>query len=623
MSGHAAIAPEGGMPSKGRYRSAAAVVAASGLPAELGQRVLEVTGKCRLWNRERVAVAQELTAHFRDGLESGAAPADLLAGFGEPRAAARLIGRAMRRKRPVWWKLWVRGWQATGVLLLLALVLYGYWAAQYWLRTPRIARNYLAEMNAPVLAIPEPERAWTLYREALVKLPKVPEIFGEAGQKFPALSPGQPGWAEAVKFVEDHQVLLEKVRGAARLDKMGYRMTSNGDPLLMKARNPGYEPSPEDLVENENPDMVGILLPHLAMMRELARWFAFDARYAASLGDGARAAEDLRTLVGLARHSAQGSILINQLVGMAILSLEADLALELLTNHPQLLGEKDLIGLIHANAEWTPSGERGSGEAIDLSGEANFMDDFLQRNFSDDGHGNGHLTAQGAKALEMITMAFGQEREKGSLLNDAFGPIGSALTADRKTLRAHHQSMMRRMIEEGSKPKWTRDFSLLDHEIAERGQRRITNSTWISDIFFPALTKCFESNDLTLMRRDAAVTVMAIELFKRRHGKYPASLAELTPGYLPVLPIDRWDGRPLRYMASGNSWSNGRPVLYSVGRDKIDEQGGVANWERPEDGSLPGPQWTPGVGMKPIGDWIFWPVPEPRKPEEPAAGPVS
>ena len=63
-------------------------------------------------------------------------------------------------------------------------------------------------------------------------------------------------------------------------------------------------------------------------------------------------------------------------------------------------------------------------------------------------------------------------------------------------------------------------------------------------------------------------------------GAPPASLAELVPTYLPVVPIDPWDGKPLRYAA-------GPPArVWSVGRDGTDDGGKHA--ADPDDESQPG-----------------------------------
>lgn len=64
-------------------------------------------------------------------------------------------------------------------------------------------------------------------------------------------------------------------------------------------------------------------------------------------------------------------------------------------------------------------------------------------------------------------------------------------------------------------------------------------------------------------------TGIALERYRLKHGVHPAALADLVPSYLPAVPIDPWDEKPLRYQLQ----PDGSPLVWSVGRDGIDEGG--------------------------------------------------
>lgn len=66
-------------------------------------------------------------------------------------------------------------------------------------------------------------------------------------------------------------------------------------------------------------------------------------------------------------------------------------------------------------------------------------------------------------------------------------------------------------------------------------------------------------------RRLAAVS-LAGQLFRIDHDRWPTTLAELVPDYLPTVPIDPMcpDSKPLRYVLAANG---ARPIVYSVGDD--------------------------------------------------------
>jgi hypothetical protein len=65
-----------------------------------------------------------------------------------------------------------------------------------------------------------------------------------------------------------------------------------------------------------------------------------------------------------------------------------------------------------------------------------------------------------------------------------------------------------------------------------------------------------------------AETALAIELYRRNNGRTPESLQQLVPEYLSHVPIDPFDGSPLRYKRFKNGY-----VVYSVSRDGRDDGG--------------------------------------------------
>ena len=99
--------------------------------------------------------------------------------------------------------------------------------------------------------------------------------------------------------------------------------------------------------------------------------------------------------------------------------------------------------------------------------------------------------------------------------------------------------------------------------------------------------------------RQLAVTVVAIERYRLRHQKLPASLADLVPDLLPAPPLDVMDAKPLRYRPG----TNGTFLLYSVGKNGRDDGGD-------------GRSTTPGnvSSYSTFGKDIVWPMP--ASPEE-------
>lgn len=90
--------------------------------------------------------------------------------------------------------------------------------------------------------------------------------------------------------------------------------------------------------------------------------------------------------------------------------------------------------------------------------------------------------------------------------------------------------------------------------------------------------------------RQLALTGIALRRHELRRGNLPAALAQLGPEFLPVSPRDPVDGKPLRYRQAADGF-----VLYSIGKDGVDDGGDPANPD--SKGSL---SWLQGR------DWV-WP----------------
>ena len=76
-----------------------------------------------------------------------------------------------------------------------------------------------------------------------------------------------------------------------------------------------------------------------------------------------------------------------------------------------------------------------------------------------------------------------------------------------------------------------------------------------------------ESN-IELVQPTTADTGIAIERYRRQHGKLPEKLDELVPEFLPQVPVDPYDGQPLRYVVDAEGCR-----VYSVGMNHTDEGG--------------------------------------------------
>ena len=101
-------------------------------------------------------------------------------------------------------------------------------------------------------------------------------------------------------------------------------------------------------------------------------------------------------------------------------------------------------------------------------------------------------------------------------------------------------------------------------------------------ILMPSLDRAFQTRYRLVTDRHLAAVALACRLYMIDHdGALPPSLDALIPAYLPHVPSDAIDGKPLRYDAK-------RAIVWSVGENGVDD-GGDETTRRPQDA---GNRWT-------------------------------
>ena len=69
--------------------------------------------------------------------------------------------------------------------------------------------------------------------------------------------------------------------------------------------------------------------------------------------------------------------------------------------------------------------------------------------------------------------------------------------------------------------------------------------------------------------RRVVIAAIALKRFQVKHGQWPETLGELVPEFFAAVPIDPFDGKPLRYHPN----ADGTYLLYCVGEDGVDDGG--------------------------------------------------
>jgi hypothetical protein len=92
----------------------------------------------------------------------------------------------------------------------------------------------------------------------------------------------------------------------------------------------------------------------------------------------------------------------------------------------------------------------------------------------------------------------------------------------------------------------------------------------------PAYSSALNAFARNAAERDSADAAIAAELYRRKHGKWPARLEDLVPEFLPAVPIDPYTNLPLVLKSSAESCK-----VYSVGLDGVDNSGILTSDQKP------------------------------------------
>jgi hypothetical protein len=91
---------------------------------------------------------------------------------------------------------------------------------------------------------------------------------------------------------------------------------------------------------------------------------------------------------------------------------------------------------------------------------------------------------------------------------------------------------------------------------------------YLSKLFVDALSGAItrEASNFAYLR--TSIAAISVERFRLAHGQLPENLNEVVPQFLSAVPVDPFDGEPLRYHRLTKGY-----VIYSIGSDGHDDGG--------------------------------------------------
>lgn len=551
------------------------VIAAAELGEELSAVVWQVVRKTRLWRSEKLDVASELASHFRDGLESGQTAEELIAGFGDISVAVQLIRRAKLRGRAWPYRLWRRIWQTASILTATILLLYAVIAIRFYSGRPTVTQNYLANIQAGVHQLPEEERAWPLYRQALIGLKRPVKttkiLLGEAQKGIS--KPTSFTNPAIIKYIAENQDALTLVRRAAQSQRLEIRFDDPADKPWMAIATGALDQDVlqfQDAVTKNELALLGMPLPHLLELDTLGDLLSWDTFLALESGDTQRIKQDIQALIGIAKQLQNEDLPLVTVNFYALSMFERAVnnALTTMTLQPDLFSAEDLQEVRDILSSFHISSIREQLKGIRMMAQ-----DTIQRVFTDDGSGNGRLTSEGIFLL--VNQRDGRAKHTPEdavteLTLQTILPVFGAFVANRRETTAKIDEILNQIEEQGDSPRWTWENRDSYNPLATQARKsKLTLMRYMpAYILTSGLDRLPLTREHYVQHRDAVLTAIAIELYRRDNGDYPAKLDELVPNYLPKLLPDRTTGEPPRYKMTKHG-----PLLYSVGYNLVDDDG--------------------------------------------------
>jgi hypothetical protein len=330
------------------------------------------------------------------------------------------------------------------------------------------------------------------------------------------------------------------------------------------------------LRERETPELLfSLRVPHYTASQHLAKALSLRGRTAVAAGAGAEAARCILSIQRLAQGCKQEPLLIGFLVGN---SLEA-MAQETLWQGLQqrVFAEEDLRLLQDVFAASHTREALLQAVRGELASGLNAVE-YLQQ------------AANGQKEVDPeILSAFTNQAKSRSVF--IWRAIPSGLFDHWKSVIAEMEVQhliqplktggLRESVTQGEAitTELTKNSSLLRHP-----------DHLMARLILPAVNMVSLNALVQDARHQQALAALALERYFVKHARYPAALAELTPEFLPAVPLDPCDGKPLRYRTTPAGryqlWSvafdgkddNGKVTLDSQGKAKLTKREYVGDW---------------------------------------------
>jgi hypothetical protein len=315
-------------------------------------------------------------------------------------------------------------------------------------------------------------------------------------------------------------------------------------PSLARARRLAQMPhGRHHLTMATNP--IETLLEDQQKTRRIASLLRYDALHRAEKGDLRGALESCRAGVNAGRSLGDEPFVISQFIRIACLAVAFDMVERVLAQGEAT--EADLAALQKLLEEE----EKHPTLLVAVRGERAVLDDLFTK------LGDGTLT------MESLTRS-------GVIPSSDAGLIMRLVVFSPGRVRRDHVLTLE-LMNQGV------DIARLPaHEQGAASDRMMPQvrslpiQAVLTRLLIPATTRTVEATRRKTAQVRSLMTLVAVERYRLKKGKWPASLEELKPDFLAQVPLDPFDGKPLRSVKRPDG-----VTVYSVGQDGVDNGGKI------------------------------------------------
>jgi hypothetical protein len=272
----------------------------------------------------------------------------------------------------------------------------------------------------------------------------------------------------------------------------------------------------------------------------------------------------------------------------SIRGLGFNLIEEVVLEHSDRLDDESFAQLqrIVADVNWSKS--------VTLASERESVKDIIQRAWSDDGEGDGRITAVGIELLYFMNSSYFQsgvgetQWYDNSVLRSLRAPVSLFQMPSRREIEKLTDEVYEKLEPFVGTALWEeQDFGIRDYLDQKDPTGFLTG-------FFGFSEHLKQSRELKMARQDAVLFALALHRYQRVKGDWPEDFTDLKGEWIKRRPIDRLSGKLLSFTIR-----DGMPIVYSLGHD-ADDDGGNAK-------ELSDTAW---LDQTSDGDWILWPTNE-------------